>query len=101
MGLRDVKKELEQLEQEELIHHISELYKKHKAVKEYFDFFANPDEDELLEQFKERVYEGFYPKTGKKLKVYKARKAINDFKKKKVSKRKKIKGDSLEEPLQL
>ena len=27
--------------------------------------------------------------------------AINDFKKKKVSKRKKIKGDSLEEPLQL
>lgn len=81
MGLRDVKKELEQLDQEELIHHISELYKKHKAVKEYFDFFANPDEDELLEQFKGRIHEGFYPKTGKKLKVYKARKAINDFKK--------------------
>lgn len=81
MGLRDVKKELEKLDQEELIHHISELYKKHKAVKEYFDFFANPDEDELLEEFKGRIHEGFYPKSGKKLKVYKARKAINDFKK--------------------
>ena len=81
MGLRDVKKELEKLDQEELIHHISELYKKHKPVKEYFDFFANPDEDELLEEFKGRIHGGFYPKSGKKLKVYKARKAINDFKK--------------------
>lgn len=81
MGLRDVKKELNDLEKEELIFHISELYKKYKDVKEYFDFFANPDEDEILVKFKARVYEGFYPTRGWRLKLAKSRKAINEFKK--------------------
>ena len=67
MGLREVKKELVELEKEELIYHISELYKKYKPVKEYFDFFANPDEEIILNKFKERVHEGFYPNRGWRL----------------------------------
>jgi hypothetical protein len=81
MGLREVRKELNQLEKEELLFHIGELYKKYKPVKEYFDFFANPDEENILEKFKARVHEGFYPNRGWRLKLYRSRKAINEFKK--------------------
>lgn len=48
MGLREVKSELNKLEKETLIKHISELYKKFKPVKEYFDFYINPDESKIL-----------------------------------------------------
>lgn len=81
MGLREVKLELNKLDKERLIKHISELYKKYKPVKEYFDFYINPDEKKLLEQYKEKVTEGFFPKRGYQLKLSISRKAINDFKK--------------------
>lgn len=81
MGLREVKNELHELEKEELIYHISELYKKYKPVKQYFDFFADPDEGKIIDQFKERVREGFYPTRGWRLKLGRSRKAINEFKK--------------------
>ncbi len=81
MGLREVKTELNKLDKEDLVKHISELYKKYKPVKEYFDFYVNPDEKRLLEQYKEKVTEGFFPKRGYKLKLSISRKAINDFKK--------------------
>jgi hypothetical protein len=81
MGLREVKAELNKLEKEDLIKHISELYKKFKPVKEYFEFFINPDEDSILKKYKERVREGFYPKRGSRLKLSISRKAVNDFKK--------------------
>jgi len=81
MGLREVKTELNKLEKEDLIKHISELYKKFKPVKEYFDFYVNPDEKRLLEQYKEKVREGFYPKRGDRLRLSISRKAVNDFKK--------------------
>lgn len=81
MGLREVKSELNKLKKGDLINQIAELYKKYMPVKEYFDFYVNPDEDKLLEQYKERVTSGFFPKHGYKLKVSISRKAINDFKK--------------------
>ena len=81
MGLREVKSELNKLEKEALIKHISELYKKFKPVKEYLDFYINPDEKKILEQYKERVTEGFFPKRGYRLKLSISRKAISDFKK--------------------
>ena len=85
MSLKDVKKELEKLEKKELIKHIGELYKKYKNVKEYFDFYVSPDEETILETYKLKVREGFYPKRGFQLKLSIARKAINDFKKLGVS----------------
>lgn len=81
MGFLDVKKELQKLDNKELIRHISELYKKFPAVKEYFDFFISMDEEELLERYKPKVREGLYPKRGFKLQLSISRKAINDFKK--------------------
>ena len=64
-----------------MIKHISELYKKYKPVKEYFDFNTNPDEKKILEQYKEKVTEGFFPKRGYSFELSISRKAINDFKK--------------------
>jgi hypothetical protein len=81
MGLREVKSELNKQDKATLIKHISELYKKYKPVKEYFDFYVNPDEEKILEQYKEKVREGFYPKRGFALKLSISRNAINDFKK--------------------
>ena len=85
MGLREVKSELNKLDKDVLIKHISELYKKFKPVKEYFDFYINPDEKKLLEQYKDKVTEGFFPKRGDQIKLSISRKAINDFKKLGVS----------------
>ncbi len=48
MGLREVKSELNKLDKATLIKHISELYKKYKPVKEYFDFYINPDEKSMI-----------------------------------------------------
>jgi len=81
MGFRELKSELQKLDKADLIKHISELYKKFKPVKEYFDFYLSPDELEILNRYKERVQEGFYPKRGDQLKLSISRKAINDFKK--------------------
>ena len=85
MGFREVKSELFKLEKDVLIKHISELYKKHKAVKEYFDLIISPDESQMLEQYKVKVTEGFFPKRGFQLKLSTSKKAINDFKKSGIS----------------
>ena len=66
-----------------MIRNISELYKKYKPVKEYFEICIHPDEEKLLAVDKEKVSEGFFPKRGYQLKLSVARRrsAINDFKK--------------------
>jgi hypothetical protein len=81
MGLRELRKELTELEKPAIIHHLLEVYKRYPEVKEYFDFYVDPDEDELLEKYKAMVHEGFYPSRGKRLKLYRSRKAMNAFKK--------------------
>jgi hypothetical protein len=86
MGLKEVKNELLSKDKEELLKQILELYKKYDIVKEYFDFYVNPNEDELYKRYKEKVREGFYPKRGDQFKLSISRKAINDFRKLETSK---------------
>lgn len=81
MGLREVKSILQRKSKDELIKHLSELYKKYKPVKEYLDFYTNPDEAMILDEYKDKVSEGFFPKRGYRLKLSVSRKAINEFKK--------------------
>jgi hypothetical protein len=81
MGLTEVKKELKRLEKDQIIELIAELYKKNKSVKEFFDFYVNPDEKELFEKYRIKVFEAFYPKRGYSLKLKDGKKAISDFKK--------------------
>jgi hypothetical protein len=81
MGLTEVKNELKKLDKKELINLISDLYKKNKSVKEFLDFYANPNERVLHEKYKDKIFESFYPLRGDKLKLKEAKQAISDFKK--------------------
>ncbi len=81
MGLTDIKKELKKLDKDKLIDLVADLYKNNKSVKEFFDFYVNPDERQLLEKYKEKVFEAFYPKRGYNYKLKDGKKAISDFKK--------------------
>ncbi len=50
-------------------------------VKDFFDFYVNPNEKELFEKYRNKVFEAFFPKRGFKLKFNDGKRAISDFKK--------------------
>lgn len=81
MSKRELKKELEMLDKKKLINLISDLYDKDKSVKEYLDYYLNPNEKETLEIYIARVREAFYPKRGFGFKLANGKKAISDFRK--------------------
>ena len=87
MGLNEIKKELKTFEKEKLINLIAELYKKNKSVKEFLDFYVNPNERKLFEKYRDIVFEAFYPKRGYALKLKVGKQAIIDFKKLEPSKK--------------
>ncbi len=86
MGQTDIKKELRKLDKEKLVELVVDLYKKNKSVKEFLDFYVNPNEKELFLKYKDKVYEAFYPKRGYRFKLSDGKKAISDFKKLEASK---------------
>jgi hypothetical protein len=81
MGLFEIKKELKKLDKDKLIDLVADLYKKNKSVKEFFNFYVNPNEKELFYKYKDKVFEAFYPKRGYNLKLKDGKTAISDFKK--------------------
>ncbi|MCX6231848.1 MAG: DUF6155 family protein [Bacteroidetes bacterium] len=81
MSKHDLKKKLESLDKKKLIDLISVLYDKQKSVKEYLDYYVNPDEKEALKIYKVKVREAFYPKRGFGYKIAIGKKAISDFRK--------------------
>lgn len=86
MTLPDLKKDLNKFDKNKLIELIADLYKKNNAVKEYVDFRLNPDENELLKKYKQKVLEAFYPKREYDFKLKDGKQAISDFKKLEPSK---------------
>ena len=85
MSKRELKKELESFDKKKLINLICDLYDKNKSVKEYLEYFVNPDEEEALNSYKVKVREAFYPKRGFGFKISVGKKAISDFRKLKPS----------------
>ncbi|EHQ30677.1 DUF6155 family protein [Mucilaginibacter paludis] len=81
MGLSDIKKELKKLDKEKIINLIADLYTKNKSVKEFFDFYVNPNERELFNKYRDKVFEAFYPKRGYGYNLKDGKQAISDFKK--------------------
>ena len=81
MGLTDLKKELKKLDKDKLIDLVADLYKKNRSVKEFFDFYVNPDERELFNKYRDKIFEAFYPKRGYNFKLKDGKQAISDFKK--------------------
>jgi len=75
-------KYLKSLNKEQLIEQIGELYQKYKDVKTYYQYFMNPDDKTIADNYKKIIRNQFFPSRGfgdPKLSV--ARKAVNDFKK--------------------
>lgn len=85
MSLLKLKKELLKLEKPQLIALVGELYKSQKAVKEYLDFYFEPNEADLLPAYRERVLRAFYPKRGYDYNLRLGKAAISDLRKLGVS----------------
>lgn len=81
MGLTEVNKELKKLDRNQLLELVADLYKKHKNVKEYLDYYVSPDDSELYNRYRQKVFEAFYPKRGTAYKLKEGKQAIRDFKK--------------------
>lgn len=81
MGITELKRALGQFDKKQLINIIATLYKQHKPVKEYLNFFISPDEKKLHAKYREKVSEAFFPIVGYDWSLKAGKKAISDFKK--------------------
>ena len=77
-----LKRQLKSLTYEQIIETVLEMYDNLKPVKEYFEYYLNPNEKEMFEKYKTIIVNEFYPK-GKyaqpKMRFSVAKKAIADF----------------------
>ena len=83
-----VKKILQSMPKEEIIGMVLEMYDARKEAKEFLEFYANPDEDSKLEEYKKIITEEFYPAKSTrepKTRFSVCRKAVSDYKKLKPS----------------
>ncbi|MEI6091930.1 MAG: DUF6155 family protein [bacterium] len=81
MGIANIRKELNKHDKDGLIDLIEYLYKNNKYAKEYLNFYINPNEAELFLRYKTKVYEAFFPRVGRKIRLGRGKKAIAEFKK--------------------
>ena len=73
MSKRDLKKYLNELNKEQLEEQIINLYDKFPPVKTYYDFVFKPNESKLLQDFKLKVANEYFPV---KIKRAKARRSV-------------------------
>lgn len=77
-----LKKHLQTLSKEQLIETVLELYDNVKPAKEYFEFFLNPNEKEMLKKYKAIIQKEFaleWKYSEPKLRFSEAKKAIAEF----------------------
>lgn len=77
-----LKKHLQTLTKEQVIEQVLELYDTCKPVKEFYEYYLNPNEKEQFEKYKAIIVNEFYPKgkyTEPKTRFSVAKKAIADF----------------------
>jgi len=81
MSKRDLKKYLNELNKEELEEQIVNIYDKFTAVKIFYDFVFKPNEQQLLQDFKLKVSNEYFPVKSKKAKARRsvAQKMIKHF----------------------
>jgi hypothetical protein len=82
MSKASLKKYLQSLPKEQLIETVLEMYDNMKPVKEYLEFFLNPNEKEMFDKYKAIIVNEFYPRgkyTDPKTRFSVAKKAIADF----------------------
>lgn len=87
MSKATVKKLLRSMSKEDIIEMVIEMYDVRKEAKEYLEYYANPDENGKLEEYKDIICAEFYPEGRRlpKARLSVCRKAVADFKKLKPS----------------
>lgn len=87
MSKASVKSLLQTMTKKDIIEMVLEMYSARKEAKEYLEFYANPNEDGKLEEYKAIIKEEFYPKRRREpqTRFSVCRKAVADFKKLKPS----------------
>lgn len=88
MSKTTIKKLLQSMTKDEIIGLVLELYSAKKEAKEYLEYYACPDEEGKLEEYKAIIREEFYPvrRRDPQLRFSVCRKAVADFKNFKPSK---------------
>ncbi len=83
MSKSTIKKLLKSMTKDEIITMVLELYSARKEAKDYLEFYAEPDEQGKLEEYKDIIREEFYPKRNREpqMRFSVCRKAVSDFKK--------------------
>lgn len=61
MSKSTIKKFLQSMTKDEIIAMVLELYSARKEAKDYLEFYAEPDEQGKLEEYKDTIREEFYP----------------------------------------
>ncbi|MCF6280578.1 MAG: DUF6155 family protein [Flavobacteriaceae bacterium] len=85
MSLRELHKELKQMEKTEIIKMVSELYKSVPMAKEYLDVFSTGNIKQLIEKYKFEIEDYVYPHGREMLlREKEARKLISTIRKMKV-----------------
>jgi len=82
MSKAALKKHLQSLTKEQMIETVLEMYDNIKPVREYLEFFLNPNEKEMFEKYRTVIVNEFYPRgkyTDPKTRFSVAKKAIADF----------------------
>ena len=86
MALKEVKKELNEMNKTEIIKLISEMYKKIPSVKTYLDVFTTGEIKLLVEKYKRKIERYIYPNgRNMTLRETEARKIIRTVKKMKIT----------------
>lgn len=83
MSKLTLKKHLQSLKNEQIIEVVLDLYDTMKPVKEYFEFYMNPNENKMLEKYRAIIVSEFYPTGNRgfpKTRFSVCKKAIADFK---------------------
>ena len=88
MSKTTIKKLLQSMTKDEIIGLVLELYSAKEEAKEYLEYYACPDEEGKLEEYKAIIREEFYPvrRRDPQLRFSVCRKAVADFKNFKPSK---------------
>jgi hypothetical protein len=81
MSKRNLENEIESFDKSQLIKLILDIYTKNSSAREYLDFLFNSNDGEVLNSYKQKVHEAFYPKRGFGYNLSKGKKAISDFRK--------------------
>lgn len=87
MSKATIKKLLRSMSKEQIIEMVIEMYDARKEAKDYLEYYASPDENSKLEEYKDIIREEFYPERRRepKTRFSVCRKAVADFKKLKPS----------------